>query len=186
MCVSESSSLIIRGQNSDDWESLYALLSLEEVVLNTAELPYAAEDAFRDRFANPPANMHVLIAETGLPSGRKRIVGAAWLEVQARPRRWHVARLTLIVHPDVVGSPEEARLLEAALDLGEGWLGLRRIEALVFAEDARALALLRAHGFELEATLRRHAIRAGHMADGCLLARLAHLQIERGQHEQKA
>lgn len=186
MCVSESSSLIIRGQNSDDWESLYALLSLDEVVFNTAELPYAAEEAFRERFANPPANTHVLIAETGLPSGRKRIVGAAWLDIQPRPRQRHVARLTLIVHPDVVGSPEEARLLDAALDLGEGWLGLRRIEALVFAEDARALALLRAHGFELEATLRRHAIRAGHMADGCLLARLAHRQGEEGQREQEA
>ena len=52
--MSESSSLIIRGQNSDDWESLYALLSLDEVVLNTAELPYAAEEA-SERFANPPA-----------------------------------------------------------------------------------------------------------------------------------
>jgi len=184
--VSESSSLIIRGQNGDDWESLYALLSLNDVALNTSELPYASEDAFRDRYASPPANTHVLIVETGLPSGRKRIVGAAWLEVQARPRRRHVARLTLIAHPDMAGSQDEASLLKAVLDLGDKWLGLRRIEALVFAEDARALALFQAHGFVVEATLRRYAIRAGRLADGCLLARLAHRQGEGGQHEQEA
>jgi L-phenylalanine/L-methionine N-acetyltransferase len=183
--VSEPSSLTIRGQNGDDWESLYALMSLTDVVLNTRELPYVSEDAFRDRFASPPANTHALIAETGLPSGRKRIVGAAWLEVLPLRRR-HVARLTLIAHPDTVGSQEEASLLRAALDLADGWLGLRRIEVLVFAEDARALALYQAGGFEVEATLRRHTIRAGQFADVCLLARLAHLPQAGGQHEQEA
>lgn len=181
--MSGSSALTIRGQNGDDWESLYALLSLKEVVLNTTELPYVSEDAFRERFGSPPANTHALIAETSLPSGRKRIVGAAWLEVQ-RQRRRHVGRLTMIAHPDIAGSQEETGLLRAALDFAEQWLGLRRIEALVFAEDARALALFQAHGFEVEATLRRCAIRAGRYADGVLLARLAQRGGEGVRYEQ--
>ena len=162
-------SLLVRGQRGDDWESLYTLLSLADVVRNSLELPYTAEDTFRDRFGGPPANTRVLIVETSLPSGRKQIVGAAWLRVMVKRRR-HTGELSLVVHPDYAEA--EVRLLEAALDLADNWLGLRRLEVIVYADGAAEIALYERQGFQIEATMRRYAFRDGVFSDACLLARL--------------
>jgi putative acetyltransferase len=162
---------MIRGQRSDDWESLYALLSQNAVIRNSLELPYPAEDTIRDRFGSPPPHTHVLVAEAGLPSGRRQIVGVAWLRVLTRRRR-HIGVLSLVMHPDYSESDEEDRLMTAVLDLADNWLGLRRLEVTVYAEAAPEIALYERHGFEVEVTLRRYALRDGVYSDAHMLARL--------------
>jgi putative acetyltransferase len=162
-------SLLVRGLRGDDWESLYTLLSLTEVVRHSLELPFTAEDTFRDRFSSPPANTRILIVETSLPSGRKQIVGTAWLRVMSRRRR-HTGELSLLMHPDYAEA--EVRLLEAALDLADNWLGLRRLEVVVYADAAAQIALYERLGFQIEATMRRYAFRDGGYNDACLLARV--------------
>jgi len=165
----DSGSLTIRGLHTDDWENLYPLLHHDEVLRNSIELPYAPEDTFRERFNNPPATLHTLIAETGQPSGRKRIVVTAWLS-QLELRRRHCGELTVVAYPDY---PEVERLLvQAALELADQWLGLHRVDVLVYADQTAAIELYKQHGFEQEAILRRYAVRNGSLHDATLLARI--------------
>lgn len=63
-------------------------------------------------------------------------------------------------------------MLQAALDLADNWLGLRRIELHVHADNERAIALYRKFGFEAEGTHRAYAIRNGVYVDSLSMARL--------------
>lgn len=163
--------LTIRSQRTDDLEHLFALINTDTVLRDSLELPYLSEEVFRERYGNPPASTHTLIAETSLPSGRKRMIGAVWLKTMPRRRR-HVGQLTLAMHPDYRGGEAESTLLNTALDLADNWLALRRIEAVVYADDRATIALYEQHGFACEATMRRYAFRAGAYSDACLMARL--------------
>ncbi len=169
--MSDSPTLTLRGQHSDDLEHLFALLNTDDIIRDTLDLPYPGEEAFRERYGNPPVGTHVLIAEISLPSGRKRLIGAAWLKTLLNRRR-HAAELRLVVHPDYHNTDTEVALLRAALDLADRWLALRRLEVVVYDDRRDALELYRQHGFEREAVLRRYAFRDGQYSDACLLARL--------------
>jgi putative acetyltransferase len=164
--------LTIRGLHTDDTESLFALWNTPETILDSTELPYVAEDAFREQVIGARANAHILVAEAGLSSGRKRLVGLAWLAVLPRPRRRHAAQLSLVVQPDYRDTQVETALLAAVLDLADRWLGLRRVEVNVYTRCEAAIALYQRHGFEIEATLRRYAFRDGVYSDACIMARL--------------
>jgi len=168
--------LTIRGLNSDDWSDIYTLLTFPSLLVNTFELPYASEEAFRERVNHSQPQTHILIAETTLPSGRKRLIGAAMLAVQTYMRRRHTGDLTLLVHPDFQGTDVAQGILAAVCDMADQWMGLRRIQAIVFVEDQVAIDLFLAAGFEREAVLRKYARRAGQLSDGLLLARLAPAQ----------
>jgi putative acetyltransferase len=169
--LNDFSTLTIRGLHSDDSENLFALWSIPDVLLNTVDLPYIAEDAFRDQVLNTHGNAHVLVAETGLSSGRKRLLGVAWLAV-LKDRRRHAGTLKVVVHPEQREGSAETGLLAAVLDLADRWLGLRRLETTIYTVDERLLALYAQHGFVIEATMQRYAFRAGVYEDACLLARL--------------
>jgi putative acetyltransferase len=168
--MSDFPTVTIRGQHSDDWEQLYILLNEREIIRDSIDdLPYTAEDVFRERLSAASSNTLTLIAETGQPSGRKRIVGAAWLRMLTGRRR-HIGELTLIAHPDYHASAVENALLEAALNTADHWLGLRRVEVVLYPDDEAAFYEQR--GFEREAVMQRYALRAGEYAPVCLLARL--------------
>ncbi|MBN2304321.1 MAG: GNAT family N-acetyltransferase [Anaerolineae bacterium] len=174
-----STSLTIRGQQGDDWDQLFALLNTSGVFPRSLHIPYMNESTLRDRYSTPSANTHTLIAETGVPSGRKRIVGVAWLSIM-RTRRRHTARLDLVVHPDYAANGTMPNLLQAALDLADNWLGLRRMDVVVHASDGAAIALYEQYGFESEAALRRYAFGMGAYQDGVLLARLRGVDQDAG------
>jgi putative acetyltransferase len=170
--MSDSPTVTIRGQRSDDWENLYALLNEPDIIHDSLlMLPYLPEDGFRDYLGGAASATQALIAEASQPSGRKRIVGAAWLHSLTRRRR-HTGQLSMVVHPDYRGGQVALSLLRAALDLAENWLGLRRIEMIVYADELSSLAFYEEHGFEREAALRRYALRAGAYHDAFWLARL--------------
>ncbi|MBI5961595.1 MAG: GNAT family N-acetyltransferase [Chloroflexi bacterium] len=181
--MSDSPTLTLRGQRSDDTEHLFALFNAEDVIHDTLEIPYLTEEGFRDRYGNPPAGTHVIIAEIALPSGRKRIVGAAWLRVMQQRRR-HAGELRLVMHPDHRGTETETTLLKAALDLADGWLALRRIETSVYMDSRE---LYQQNGFECEATMQRYAFRAGEYVPACLMARLTvpHAAVEAAPPEKR-
>lgn len=169
--MAQESTLTIRAQRSDDQDELFLLLTNEAALLDSVELPYMTEESFRDRFSNPHADTHVLIAESVLPSARRRIVGAAWLHVFTNRLR-HTARLTLLCLPQHRHGDGESRLLDATLALADNWLGLRRVELVAFADDGEAEAFYGRFGFEREAVMRRFAVRSGVYADAWLLARI--------------
>jgi len=169
--VTDLPTLTIRGLRADDWTALYPLYCNEAVLLHTSDLPYISEESFRERVNNPPAGVHTLVAELMLPSGRERVVGAAWLKVSEHRQR-HLARLVIIIQPELRGGEIEAGLLRATLALADNWLALRRVETVVFPPDDAHVTLLQQHGFVHEATMRRYVVRDGEYADAWLLARL--------------
>lgn len=163
--------LHVRGLRGDDWAALYPWWQNEDALHDSLEMPYPDEDGFRDRFANPPDQQMVLVGETGEPSGRKRLVGVAWLTRCGRRRR-HAGELRLMVYPDFRRTALEAALLEKVLSIVDRWWGLHRLELTVFAEDEQRRTLYEAHGFVVEARMRCYAWRDGALADGVLMARL--------------
>ncbi len=174
--------LTIRGLRADDWTALYALFCNEAVLRHTADLPYPSEESFRERVNNPPVGTHTLIAELMLPSGRERVVGAAWLKVSEHRQR-HLARLVLVIQPELRGGEIENGLLRATLALADDWLALRRVETVAFPPDDAHITLLQQLGFVHEATMRRYVVRGGEYADAWLLARLRPAAVSGEQEE---
>jgi L-phenylalanine/L-methionine N-acetyltransferase len=64
------------------------------------------------------------------------------------------------------------RLLSALCDHADRWIGALRLELTVYVDNARAIALYRRHGFEVEGTHRAYALRDGVFVDALAMARL--------------
>lgn len=169
--MNDSPIVTLRGQRNDDWDALYALLNRESVVPFTDELPYIADDVFRERYTNTEPGIYRLVGEISLPSGRNRFVGMAQFQVRKRRTR-HAAALRFAIAPDYHGADVEAAFLARIVAFAEDWLAMRRIQTVAYEDDEHTLALLEGHGFTREATLRRYAFRRGVYADACLMARL--------------
>jgi putative acetyltransferase len=78
----------------------------------------------------------------------------------------------MAVRDDWQGKGVGSALVRAELDLADNWLGLRRLELHVHADNARAIALYRRFGFEVEGTHRAYSLRDGVYVDSLSMARL--------------
>ena len=87
-------------------------------------------------------------------------------------RRAHAAMISLGVHEAWHGQGIGNAVVAEMLDLADNWLGLRRLELLVFADNHAALALYRKFGFEIEAHQRGAVLRRGVLIDCYFMARL--------------
>jgi putative acetyltransferase len=76
------------------------------------------------------------------------------------------------VHDDSQGRGVGTALMAAMVALADSWLGLRRLELYVYADNARAIHLYEKFGFSLEGTARCYAWRDGSFADACMMARI--------------
>jgi putative acetyltransferase len=63
-------------------------------------------------------------------------------------------------------------LLNAAIELADGWLNYQRLELFVYTDNLAALSLYRKFGFAIEGTCRAYAFRDGHYVDAYQMARL--------------
>jgi putative acetyltransferase len=88
------------------------------------------------------------------------------------PRRRHVGGIGMAVRDDWQGRGVGTALMEAALDLSDNWLDLRRIELTVYTDNAAGRALYERFGFEHEGTHRRYAFREGRYVDAYSMARI--------------
>ncbi|HEX5502414.1 MAG TPA: GNAT family N-acetyltransferase [Thermomicrobiales bacterium] len=101
-----------------------------------------------------------------------RVVGTLGLHQESNPRRRHSGSIGMAVHDDYQGRGVGTALLAAAVDLADNWLGLRRLELTVFADNAPAVHLYEKFGFAREGTLRAFALRNGEYVDAYSMARL--------------
>ncbi len=150
-----------------DVEAVHAILRCPRVVADTLQMPYRPVDFTRQRFA--PRNdqdMYVLVA---LVDGQ--VVGNLGMSAQAARRR-DVGTFGMSVHDDFQGRGVGTALMAAMIDLADNWLGLRRIEMEVWADNEPAIHLYRKFGFEVEGTGRQYARRAGQFVDALFMARL--------------
>jgi L-phenylalanine/L-methionine N-acetyltransferase len=163
--------ITIRRARASDADAFARLFAGESAFAGTLQMPYSTADVWRRRLESYEAqpNEHlVLVAEVG-----GEVVGNAGLHRQTgSPRRQHAASLGLVVDEPLRGRGVGRSLIAAVVDSADRWTGVLRIELTVFTDNARAIALYRHFGFEIEGTLRAYALHDGIYADALTMARL--------------
>jgi L-phenylalanine/L-methionine N-acetyltransferase len=161
------SKIQVRAAELSDVEALTRLFTHRNAYSQTLQLPFQSLEVWRRRLTTNDDTHHALVATVA-----GEVVGNLGLTRFTRPRRAHVGEIGTGVRDDWQGKGVGSALLEAALDLADNWLGLRRIELHVHADNERAIALYRKFGFELEGTHRAYAVRNGVYVDSLSMARL--------------
>ncbi len=157
----------VRGREPGDIEAITEIFNCPGVVAGTLQLPYQSVESRRERFGQPSPGTYGLVAEV-----EGRVVGSAGLHVEPAARRSHVGGIGMGVHDDFQGRGVGTALMEAIVDLAFNWLGLRRIELTVYADNAAAVHLYEKFGFAIEGTARRYALRNGDLVDAYHMALL--------------
>jgi len=161
------SKIEVRAAELSDVEALTRLFARRNAYSQTLQLPFQSLEVWRNRLITNDDTQITLVASVA-----GEVVGNLGLTRFTRPGRAHVGEIGMGVRDDWQGKGVGSALLEAALDLADNWLGLRRIELHVHADNARAIALYRKFGFEAEGTHRAYAIRDGAYVDSLSMARL--------------
>jgi putative acetyltransferase len=160
--------IAIRYAEPEDAAALSRILSEPRVSQQLVDLPYTTLAKMRAALTHTPENRHMLIGCIG-----GEVAGLLALTVMSSPRCRHWARLgPIVVTTALQGRGVGTALLGAALDLADNWLNLARLDLIVFADNASAIALYRRFGFVKEATHRGVAFRNGQFADADTMVRL--------------
>ena len=156
----------IRAVSSEDYQDIYEMLGCPGVVRNTLQLPYVSLDKRRDWLSNLTPDDYMLVAEVD-----GKVVGN--IEITRRRNRLaHVANLGMAVHDDYQDRGIGTALMEAALDMTDNWLNIKRVELDVYTDNFRAVHLYEKFGFVIEGTRRALAFREGEYVDAYHMARL--------------
>jgi putative acetyltransferase len=156
----------VRAMEPGDTEALHELYQRPLAFSNTLQLPFRSLEFRRQWLAQGDANSHSLVA---LIEGR--VVGQIGLFLERNPRRHGVAGFGMAVHDDFHGQGVGSALMAAMLELADRWLGLRRIELIVYTDNAAAVHLYEKFGFQIEGTARGYAMRDGAYVDAYYMAR---------------
>lgn len=157
----------IRRQEPADADELHDVYSQPKVIWGTLQMPHPSLHAWRTSSAEEPKGMVRLVARMD-----DRVVGNIAIWTATSPRRRHVGEVAMAVHDNWHGKGCGSALLNAALDIADNWMDLRRIELQVFTDNEPGLRLYQRCGFEIEGTLRQYAFREGNYVDVYAMARL--------------
>jgi putative acetyltransferase len=161
------SKIEVRAAELSDAEALTHLFASRNAYAQTLQLPFQSLEVWRKRLATNDDTQITLVASVA-----GEVVGNLGLTRFTRPRRAHVGEIGMGVRDDWQGKGVVSALMQAALDLADNWLGIRRLELNVHADNERAIALYRKFGFEVEGTHRAFSIRNGVYVDSLSMARL--------------
>ncbi len=159
-------SLVLRPARPDDADALAVMMGGAGFRSGTAQLPFVSSARVRRRLETDDANDTRIVA---MLDGS--IVGSATL-TRLGGRRAHVGQIGMGVADGWTGRRIGTALLDALVDTADNWLGLRRLELEVLADNEPALALYTRFGFEPEGVRRDAVFRAGAYADTLAMARL--------------
>lgn len=152
----------IRAARADDCHDIYELFACPGVVRNTLQLPYVSLDKRREQLQNLTSNDYALVAELG-----SKVVGSIDIS-RKRNRLAHVASIGMAVHDDYQNRGIGTALMNAALDMTDNWLNIRRVELDVYTDNLPAVHLYEKFGFVREGL----AFREGKYVDAYHMTRL--------------
>ena len=138
--------ILIRAREPEDLEAIAEISACPSVVAGTLQLPFRSLAERRARMVQPEEGVHHLVAEV-----EGRVVGTLGLHVETTPRRRHCGSLGMAVHDRFQGQGVGTALLAAAIDLADKWLGLRRLELHVYADNAAGIRLYESSALWLRA-----------------------------------
>lgn len=167
--MSKKLDIVIRALEPDDYVDLATLYSGSSVIAGSLQLPYPAQDMWRRRTELADNEIPRLVAAV-----EGMVVGVVVLDI-GEGRRRHSGSIEMAVRDDYQGRGVGAALLAAIIDLAENWLGLNRLDLVVFTDNNPAIALYKRFQFEVEGTLRQYAYNQGKLGDVYTMARLAPL-----------
>jgi putative acetyltransferase len=159
--------ILIRAREPEDGDAVAEILNCPGVTARTLQLPLRSRAERREQLAQLHEGVHHLVAEVD-----GRVVGTLGLHVDATPRRRHCGSIGMAVHDGFQGQGVGTGLLEAAIDLADNWLGLRRLELHVFSDNAAGIRLYEKFDFVVEGVARDYALRNGVFVDSLAMARL--------------
>lgn len=158
--------ILIRAMEPGDVPELTEAWNQPAAYAGTLQLPYTSVEARRQRVAATSANLIRLVAVID-----GKVIGCLGLE-RHEGRRSHAGQFGMAIHDAYAGRGAGTALLDAAMDLADNWLQLKRLELSVYADNARAIALYERFGFEREGLMRAYAWRNGRHVDAISMARL--------------
>ncbi|PCE27639.1 alanine acetyltransferase [Paraburkholderia acidicola] len=158
--------LTLRALRPADAEQLHALLQLPASMRGNPLQPFATLASRREHIEKTDASQIAIAATIG-----DTLVGEAGLTPN-KGRRAHSGSISIGVHDAWHRRGIGRVLMTELLDIADNWLGLRRVELHVFADNHAAIALYRGFGFEIEARHRGAVLRDGVLIDNCFMARL--------------
>ena len=162
---------LIRRIAARDAPVVWRHMSDPAVFAGLLQTPYTSEEVWTQRIVDGLASTNgdvMLVAECD-----GEVIGSGGLNsVGHHARRRHVMGLGLWVAQAAQGQGVGSALMNALCDYADRWAGVLRIELLVYADNERAIGLYRKFGFELEGTMRAHALRDGAYVDSLAMARL--------------
>lgn len=158
--------VVFRAPRAEDVALLTAVMNLPGVRAGTLRLPFTTEAFARRRLFDGPETHHSIIGEL---DGK----AVAWGTLERKTGRMaHVGHLHLAVHDDHWGRGIGTGLMRAMMDLADNWLGLRRLQLDVLADNERAIRLYERLGFEREGVMRGEVLRDGALVDTLMMGRL--------------
>jgi len=157
----------IRAAEPADAQAVAEIFASPTVQANTLQLPFQTVEHHRARLEGTDPSVHRLVAEV-----EGRVVGQLGLHVEHSPRRSDCASFGMAVHESFQGQGIGSALMSAMIDLADNWLGIRRLELQVYADNTPAIKLYEKFGFVTEGTLTAFARRAGKLVDAYYMARV--------------
>lgn len=164
-------SVTVRRTQVADAAAISELMADPEVFGGLLQLPFPSEELWRQRLteATSPGKTDLLLV--AILDGK--LVGMAGLHPDGMAlRRRHAMSLGICVAADAQGHGVGKALMAALLDYVDNWAQVLRTELIVYTDNERAIGLYKRFGFQIEGTLRAHALRNGQYVDAYAMARL--------------
>ena len=160
------SEIVIRHAEPKDAEALRQNYMHPGVYHNTLQLTHPSLEHWQERLIAKPGQKRLVACID------EQLVGDLMLQVEASPRRSHVATFGISVAAHAQGRGVGSALMREMINLCDNWMRIERIELTVFADNPAAQALYRKFGFEIEGTGKKFALRNGEYVDAYYMARM--------------
>lgn len=187
----------IRPVQKEDCPAIARIEIAQGVYESTVSLPSARAVHFDAWYENlNPFYDHALVAEGILPTGNSAslpvgnsvslptgnsvsppgedntaLLGLCNLHLSPNPRQRHRGDIGIMLAPQAQSRGVGRKLMQAMIDVAEGYMALTRLELVVFAHNHRAIALYRSLGFREEGRYVASAKGAGGHYDEITMAR---------------